>query len=277
MGNQLLVSLVVYRSPMAVLSTTLESLAQAAGAAKRQGYLGSITLVLMDNDPQHQMSQCIRVLLSRSTMAVFDQCRLLDDQGNVGYGAGHNRALGYSGVDYHLVLNPDVILSPDTLSKALVFMARHPEVGLLAPRVNDEQGGLQYLCKRYPSVWVLLLRGFAPARLRHRFSHALHTYEMRDVITAHHVVWDVPIVSGCFMFLRSTVMQQLAGFDTRFFLYFEDFDLSLRVARVSRSVYVPSAQITHLGGQTARKGWRHVGWFVRSMVKFFNCHGWKWY
>ncbi|HET6266063.1 MAG TPA: hypothetical protein VFD95_14465, partial [Usitatibacter sp.] len=60
-----------------------------------------------------------------------------------------------------------------------------------------------------------------------------------------------------------------------FFMYFEDYDLSLRVGRESQVAYVPQARIRHHGGEASRKGLRHVAWFVSSAVRFFARHGWR--
>ncbi|WES91767.1 glycosyltransferase [Aeromonas hydrophila] len=88
---------------------------------------------------------------------------------------------------------------------------------------------------------------------------------------------DPPIVSGCFMLFRTDVLQLLGGFDPRFFLYFEDFDISLRAGKISRIAYVPQVKVVHHGGHASRKGWRHIWMFGRSMVTFFNIHGWRWW
>ena len=66
------------------------------------------------------------------------------------------------------------------------------------------------------------------------FAWRLARYEWRDVILAVQPFLDPPIVSGCWMMFRTVVLQQLGGFDPRFFLYFEDFDLSLRTSELSR-------------------------------------------
>jgi GT2 family glycosyltransferase len=142
------------------------------------------------------------------------------------------------------------------------------------PSVRGEDGAPQYLCKRYPSVWVLFLRGFAPRALKRRFRHAIEHYEMRDLI-GDQVLADVPLASGCFMLARTRLFVKVGGFDPRFFMYFEDYDLSLRLGREAGVAYVPQARIVHHGGEAARKGWRHVGWFVASAWRFFSRHGWK--
>jgi len=123
-------------------------------------------------------------------------------------------------------------------------------------------------------VWVLFLRGFAPAVLRRRFAQAIDHYEMRDVI-ADRFVPSVPLASGCFMLARTPLLARVGGFDPRFFMYFEDYDLSLRMGREAQVAYVPQARILHHGGDASNKGLRHVAWFVRSAWRFFARHGWK--
>jgi hypothetical protein len=78
------------------------------------------------------------------------------------------------------------------------------------------------------------------------------------------------------MFCRRAPIAEIGGFSESFFLYFEDFDLSLRAAACGELAWVPAVRITHHGGKAARKGWRHVGLFARSAITFFNRHGWKW-
>ena len=159
---------------------------------------------------------------------------------------------------------------------AITFMNEHPDCGLVTPTVLSGAGERQFLCKRYPSILVLGLRGFAPDWLKAHFTAPLAHYEMRDRI-ADELVWDPPIVSGCFMFFRTAVLRELGGFDPRYFLYFEDFDISLRAAKLARIAYLPTVRITHHGGHAARKGFLHLKFFGASAFKFFNRHGWRWW
>jgi hypothetical protein len=194
----------------------------------------------------------------------------------VGYGAGHNLAFQTCGGEVHLILNPDVLLEEDALSAGLAFLATHPEVGLVTPAAWGGDGQRQYLCKRFPTVLDLALRGFAPGWLRRGFQARLDGYEWRDQ-TGDTVCWDPPIVSGCFMLCRRAALDRVEGFRPEYFLYFEDFDLSLRLAAVTRLAYVPTVRIVHLGGHAARKGVRHIGLFLRAATMFFNRHGWRWW
>lgn len=269
-GVMLTVSIVTYGDDVACLESTLLHLATAAGALPAGR--AALRLVLVDNGPAAVERSAT---LSRLVKGAGGEAEILSGHGNLGYGRGHNLAIHRDASAFHLVLNPDVDLAPDALVQAFAFLDAHPECGLLAPAVWGDDGTLQYLCKRRPAVVDLLLRGFAPRWLRRWFRVRLDRYEMRDLINERDVVWDPPIVSGCCMLFRAGVLERLGGFDPRYFLYFEDFDLSLRTAQIARIAYVPAVRIVHHGGGAARKGLAHVRMFAASAAKFFNRHGWR--
>jgi GT2 family glycosyltransferase len=269
-------SVVTFAPEARMLQRTLESFAASAQQARTAGVLGQTVLTLIDNGPGEADLRCVAAA-REALVARFPEirCELRSGHGNVGYGAGHNLAIMRSTLDFHLVLNPDVLTDAGAMAAALHFMASQPRAVLVAPRVDDEAGRLQYLCKRYPTPLVLALRGFAPRMLRRAFAAALDRYEMHDVIGGSAVVADVPIASGAFMFCRTAALRAVGGFDPGFFLYFEDFDLSLRLAREGGLYYVPEVRVTHFGGHAARKGGTHIRMFAASALRFFRKHGWR--
>jgi GT2 family glycosyltransferase len=262
-------SIVVYHPDAALLARTLASLAVTASAITQSGR--SLHLFVVDNGGLPDIAGSVS-LLSRAGVGYT----LIQGHGNVGYGRGHNLTIERACSQYHLILNPDVDIEPDALLKALAFMDAHPEAGLLTPAIVDDAGKLQYLCRQYPTLVDLFVRGFLPAAARRAFAARLARYEMRATINERDTVWDPPIVSGCFMLFRTDVLKRLAGFDARYFLYFEDYDLSLRTHELARVVYAPSVRVLHHGGGAARKGWSHIRMFMSSAFKFFNRFGWKW-
>ena len=76
---------------------------------------------------------------------------------------------------------------------------------------------------------------------------------------------------------RTLLRLATGGFDPKYFLYFEDYDWSVRLNKVTQTVYLPSFRAVHHGGHAARKGIEHVGWFVKSGMRFYNKHGWRWF
>jgi GT2 family glycosyltransferase len=272
-GDGLSVSVVVYRSDIRMLCRTFASVMSACGRLhERWGYIPP-HLYIVDNGgiSDRDIAGLHFFLVDQGIVHT-----VLRGHGNIGYGRGHNLAIARARSRYHLVLNPDVDVDRDALVNAIEYLEEHRDVGLVAPRIDDDNEGIQYLCRRYPTVLDLFVRGFLPRGIRRFFAGRLGRYEMRDLINSHDVVWDPPLVSGCFMLFRTSLLRQLSGFDPRYFLYFEDYDLSLRAHELARVAYVPSVRVVHHGGGAALKGWAHIRMFIVSAFKFYNRFGWKW-
>ena len=275
----LTVSIVTYRPDLVLLDRTLRTLAVSLVAAREQELMRAANVVLIDNTgTRASAAAVIRVARDIFHDTGFTM-NYLHGHANIGYGAAHNLVMHGGNTHYHLVLNPDVELAPDALPIAFRFLGEHAEIGVLAAASRRVDGTREYVCKRYPTVFDLALRGFAPRVLRQLFRKRLDRYEMRDLVdrvAADETISPIPAMSGSFMFVRRKAIEATGGFDPGFFLYFEDFDWSVRLNRVTRTVYVPAVKIVHHGGGAAKKAPRHIGYFVRSAARFFNKHGWKW-
>ncbi|KMZ11265.1 Glycosyl transferase, family 2 [Candidatus Burkholderia humilis] len=263
-------SVVVYRPHRQLLERTLHTLDFASDRLCAENQVERVPLYLVNNGIDEEVSW------SEVATTIRLKTTLIEGQGNVGYGRGHNFAIERTNARYHLILNPDIELDADALVCAIAFMDTHPEVGAVTPFILDDDGSQQFLCRRYPTVFDLFARGFLPSALRKPFTKRLDHYELRDAIDDQNVFWDPPIVSGCFMLYRTDVLKKLGGFDPRYFLYFEDYDLSLRTHDIARVAYVPSVRVLHHGGDAARKGFTHIKLFATSAFRFFNRFGWKW-
>lgn len=271
-GLLLDVSIVLHRPDPDILTGALASLDRAAAKlAAVEG--GSVRLWIIDNTEEP------RPAIPEQTIAAggFDSrlgATVLAGHGNLGYGGGHNLALGRGTAPYCLILNYDLVLAPDALVEGLRFLRAHPDVALLSPAVFNAAGEQESIAKRDPALVDLALRGFAPARLKDRFARRLARYEMRDIIGAE-AAFGIPCAGGAFMLMPRPILSALGGFDERFFLYFEDFDLTKRASRLGRVAYVPSVRIVHYGGGAARKGWKHRKLFIASAWRYFAKHGFR--
>ena len=269
------VSVVLHNSPLALLNSAMQSLHRSAQTAFQANCLARVTVYLIDNLSQESYrAELIQEIAGWPQTEFFD-IQYLPLASNRGFGAGHNEVLQRLASDFHLVLNPDVELQDDTLRTGLTLLLGNEDVALTSPKVFSGGGDQEFLCKRYPSVLVLLLRGFAPRFLRRLFRQQLAAYEMRDLCQDERQV-NVAIASGCFMLVRTPDLRAISGFNEDFFLYFEDFDLSLRLGKVGRLVFDPDMRIIHHGGYAANKGRRHLRYFITSGMMFFNRHGWRW-
>lgn len=275
--SSLTVSIVTYRSDTVLLERCLRKLALAIGAAREQGVVRTVAVAMIDNSEDPKIADEVTRLGKLRFADSGVQLHFLHGHANIGYGIAHNLMLNGTGADYQLVLNPDVELAADALANAIRWLDGHPEVGAAAPAVTRPDGTPDYLCKRYPAVLDLLLRGFAPEPLRRLFRRRLDRYEMRDAIAAAAggPVVGLPVMSGCCMLVRRDAIDATGGFDPKFFLYFEDYDWSVRLNEVGQTAYLPQFRVVHHGGGAARKGWRHVAWFARSALRFYGKHGWR--
>lgn len=243
-----------------MLTSTLGSLASALEPLKLD-----VKVYLIDNGGRRDLLQ-----------SIFPACfnfpvEIVSGQGNIGFGAGNNLAIRRATRPFFLILNPDVELAPDALQLGLAYLAANLDAVAVAPAVADSSGKPAFLCRDYPSVRSLAGRVLDLSILQvavQRYELRGHDWSvMRD---------DFKVASGCFLLTRTKALLAINGFDERFFLYFEDYDLSLRLREHGRIVSLPDMRIRHHGGDVARKSWRHKWYFFRSMFRFFNRHGWRW-
>ncbi|MDE1465175.1 glycosyltransferase [Spartinivicinus poritis] len=265
---KLLVSLVVFKQPWDLIEKVIDSLTEAINESK----ILFASIVIVDNYCDTSLNESLCRKYSNINKK-FD-IRIIQGQGNLGYGLGNNLAINAIGYDYSLVLNPDVIIHQGALKVAFEYFSNNNDVVLISPKILNEKGALESGIKSYPSLLVLLLRFLNIKKLNRFFNKRLANYENHLVVLSNNVA-DVNIISGCFMLFRSSVLKELGGFDRHYFMYFEDFDLSIRARKMGRVIYHPEVVVTHYGGGAGKKGPKHIKYFARSMITFFNKYGWK--
>ena len=192
---------------------------------------------------------------------------------NPGYGSGHNVAIRQAmraGSQYHAVLNPDIHFGKTVLPALIGYMEGNRDIGLLAPRVTYPDGRPQHLCKLLPNPADMLVRRFLPAL--HRSSGRQARYELRH--SGYDRVMNVPVLSGCFMLLRTSLLPLTGLFDERFFMYFEDVDLSRRIGMIARTVYYPHVGIVHEYAKGSYRSTALLRHHLQSAVRYFNKWGW---
>ncbi|MCG6167636.1 glycosyltransferase [Leptospira sanjuanensis] len=274
------VSIVLYKPNISILRESLESLlASVAYQISKNDSKTRFQIDVLDNSPS--FSQEVQSFLNDYSKArefkkqvAFRYIHLPE---NPGYGAANNRSLLESKTKYHLVLNPDIKMIPQTLYICARYLEEHSSCDAVVPSVWDwdsdgkDVATMQFLVKSYPTVFVLFLRSFAPKFLKSFFQKYLDAYDLkeRDWSRAQE---SVPLVSGCFIFAKTESLRKIGGFDESFFLYFEDFDLSMRLKRKD---YLPKVKIFHKGGNSSKKGFLHIRLFVTSAFRFFMKFGWK--
>lgn len=203
------------------------------------------------------------VQLIRST---FPEVTVIENEYNGGFGYGHNKVLGELDSKYHLVINPDIVLGEDVISKLVSFMEKHDEVGMITPRILNRDGTEQYLPKRDPSIRYVIVSKFKPFR----YFRDEYTRKMENL----KVATEVDSCTGCFFMIRTQLFQQLKGFDDKFFMYYEDADLSRRARAYQKLIFYPESYVFHDWKRDNIRSVNGIVSFLKSMLIYFK--KWKW-
>lgn len=218
-------------------------------------------LFLVDNSPDDRLRN---VLKGNGVIYLFTGQ-------NIGYGRGHNLAIReiINESEFHLVINSDISFLPNVIGSLVAYMAEHPEVGQMMPKVLSPNGDLQYLCKLIPTPFDLIFRRFLPSSLLKKRKNIFQL-----LFTGYNKIMEVPYLSGCFMFLRIASIQEIGLFDERFFMYPEDIDLTRRINEKYKTIYFPEVFIVH---NHSKESYKRVGMMLIhaiNMIKYFNKWGW---
>lgn len=248
----------------------------------------SVSIVTYKTDLD-EMASCLRSLESPLVYDIYvidnadeqrmaDFCRGWDKiiyigGPNVGYGAGHNKALRQVMKNkrhkYHLVLNSDVYFAPGVLDYLVDYMDRNPDVAEVQPNIIYPDGRQQYNCRLLPTPIDLIARRFMSGPFADRLNSRLYlTFadRQREI--------NAPYLQGSFMFFRVECFGSVGLFDERFFMYPEDIDITRRMHRLYRTMYVPGATIVHAHRAASYKDKRMLRIHMKNMIKYFNKWGW---
>lgn len=261
------ISIVTYKPDPQQFAAVLRSLNQAI-VALQNWQPANVHLTIVDNGNEAARMGELASAVPAASYSVIASAE------NVGYGRAHNLVINSADSNYHLIMNPDVIVDEKALITGIACLQQHREIAAVSPDATDGAGNRLYLCKKFPSVMDLGLRGLAPGFLKRLFTNRLAAYENQAVVAKGEPT-EVDLISGCFMLCRTDALQKAGGFNSAFFLYFEDFALSLELKKYGTLLYLPSCKIVHFGGEAGKKGIRHVIYFVDSAIKFFRMYGWK--
>lgn len=192
---------------------------------------------------------------------------------NLGYGSGHNIAIRQAleiGTKYHVILNPDLYWEGNIMGPLNEFMDDNPDCGLVMPKIIYPDGKIQFLCKLLPSPIDLIIRRFIPFQtIQEKLSY---NYELHW--SGYDKIMEIPSLSGCFMFIRSSVLKEIGGFDERYFMYAEDLDLCRRIGEVSKTLFYPFVSVVHKYEKGSYKNSKLLRYHLKSIVKYFNKWGW---
>lgn len=187
---------------------------------------------------------------------------------NLGFGGGHNYVLPRLDSEFHAIVNPDIILTEDSLGTLMEFM-KEKNAGMAVPAMTDEKGTFQAVYRRELTVLDMGIRMFLSSHFKKRQAH--HTMQDMDFGSP----FLVPFAQGSFLVIQTALFRKLGGFDSRYFMYMEDADLCRRVNQCSSLYYCPYTAVIHKWERGSRKNGKLRRMHIASMFRYFNKWGWK--
>jgi len=202
----------------------------------------------------------------------FPQVKVITNKKNVGFSKANNQAIAIAKGEYILLLNPDTVVEEDTFEKCIAFMDKHPEAGGLGVKMIDGNGVFLPESKRglpTPSVSFYKIFGLSSLFPKSKVFSKYHLGYLNNNETN-----EIEILSGAFMWMRKSVLDQTGYLDESFFMYGEDIDLSYRILLAGfKNYYFPEAKIIHYKGESTKKGSiNYVFVFYNAMIIFSKKH-----
>ncbi len=254
MENIITASIVLYNNNIELVRSTIRSFSLSKLTIK---------LFLIDNSISNKLE-----ILANEKWITY-----IHNPSNPGFGTSHNIAIKKSielGSFAHFIVNPDIYFEEDVLSPMVDYMDHNEDVGMVMPKVLNYDGSDQFLPKLLPSPFSIIIRKINFAN--RFFNEFINKYELRAA--SNNIVYNVPIISGCFSLVRINAIKEVGFYDDKFFMYFEDWDLSRRINQKFNTVYFPLVSVYHGYDSGANKNFKLFKIFIRSAVYYFNKWGW---
>ena len=175
----------------------------------------------------------------------------------------------FSEKQYHLILNPDIEFKGGVLEKLYFYMESNTNCGIVMPKVFYKNGELQYLCKKIPSVFEMIGKRLPIKSLKLFINYKL---ELRNF--NYNQILNVPYLSGCFMFFRTSCFKKTGLFDDRYFMYMEDLDLSRTFHKYYETIYNPVVEVIHGYRSESKVNIRLFIALINSAIKYYSKYGW---
>jgi len=196
----------------------------------------------------------------------FPEVNIIGNSRNGGFGWGHNKVLNEINSKYHVVINPDIVLKQDSISALVKQLEKDSSVVMCTSKILNEDGTEQFLPKKSPKLKYLF--GGRLERLGGVFKKLRAEYTMKNANITTPI--EIEFCTGCFFVIRTEVLKKLNGFDDRFFMYFEDADLSRRAKKYGKIVFYPDIEVIHLWERASAKSIKLFLVHTVSMFKYFS-------
>jgi len=254
------ISVVLYLTKIETINDLLRSVEESTGLDEIE-----LVIYLIDNSNNDEYEQEVKKYLhSKYDMNIY----YVNTKSNNGYGAGNNIVFQLSVIGkYHIVTNPDVTIGHDLICESVKRMENDGDLGMISPLIYYDRDEIFIGCKKNPTFLSMFLRSNIILRKiafieKIMMSATYYQYDINKEMT------NVEYLSGALMFFRSNIFQQIGGFDERFFLHYEDADITRKALQVSDNLYMPSISIVHTWQGNTHKTLKDWSITVLSGIKY---------
>ncbi|MEO0900147.1 MAG: glycosyltransferase [Bacteroidota bacterium] len=222
-------------------------------------------IIVVDNNSKDGSQEMVREKFGEEVIFIANK-------DNPGFSKANNQGIKIAKGKWVLLLNPDTVVAEDTFHKCLTFSNETEDCGALGIYMLDGQGEFLPESKRaLPTPWVSFYKIFGLSNLFPR-SKKFGKYHLTflDKDEDH----EIEILSGAFMWMRKSLLDEIGYLDETFFMYGEDIDLSYRVMLGGqKNYYLHDPKIIHYKGESTKKGsLNYVKVFYQAMIIFAKKH-----
>lgn len=247
-------SIVSYKNDPKILQNSIDSFLNTTLDVK---------LYLIDNSPNDDLK----------TLVSDSRIEYIHNPTNPGFGAAHNIAIQKAiefGSKFHFIVNPDIYFEDKVIQSMVSYAQKDLTIGMMMPQILNLDGSVQNLPKLLPNPFSILLRKIKkPTKAYQKF---INQYELRNIPEKQ--IYNAPVLSGCFTLLNLEAIKKIGFYDDKFFMYFEDWDLSRRIHKHYKTIYFPLVSVYHGYDSGANKNRKLFEIFVNSAITYFNKWGW---
>ena len=196
----------------------------------------------------------------------FPQVTIIKNKENRGFGVANNQAFALMNGQYALLLNTDAMLTPGAAGKLLSFAQAYPQAAIVCGQLLNADGSKQNSVAAFPTLLTLatntsLLEYLFPRK------YPSKRYEHKEPLEVNSAI-------GACMLISKQALDEVSGFDERYFFFLEETDLAYALRRKGWQIYqISDAFIYHLQGQSISHDARSRIEFYRSRYQFLR----KWY
>lgn len=220
-----------------------------------------ITLYVRDNDSADGTADAVAERVPEAHL----------DRGteNLGFGAGMNTIFARSSAPWIFLLNPDATPQPGAIGRLVAAAERHPQAGMVAPRLENEDGTFQHSAHPFPSLAVAADVALRWHRLPASRTEQLLLEGSWQGKDERRIDWSIAAA----WLIRRSALEKIGGFDESFFMYAEDLEWCYRAHRRGYEIWFePSAVVTHIGNVSGEQkfGDRRTRAHLRNTIRFYR-------